>query len=43
MHPDLWQRLGEVAEQAGTDRSTVIRDLVRWYVRDPDATPPKRP
>jgi hypothetical protein len=43
MPPELWQRLGEIAEAAGVDRSTVIRELVRWYVRAPGANLPKRP
>jgi len=37
---DLWRRFGELAEP---DRSTVLREFIRWYVREPDAKPPKRP
>lgn len=40
---ELWQRLGEVTEAAGTDRNTVIRALIRWYVREAGAGLPPRP
>jgi hypothetical protein len=40
---ELWHRFGEAARAAGTDRSSVLREFIRWYVRDPDAKPPKRP
>jgi hypothetical protein len=43
MPEDLWRRLGEVATEAGTDRASVIRALVRWYVREPSAKLPDRP
>jgi len=43
MPAELWQRLGEVAEAAGMDRSAVIRALVAWYVREPGAKLPRRP
>jgi hypothetical protein len=36
----LWERFGEIAEP---DRSTVIRDFIRWYVREADACNPRRP
>jgi len=36
----LWDRFGEVAVP---DRSSVLRDFIRWYVRDEGATLPKRP
>lgn len=36
----LWTRFGEVAEP---DRSAVLRDFIRWYVREPEAKLPKRP
>jgi hypothetical protein len=40
MEDELWERFGEVAEP---DRSTVLRDFVRWYLREPKVTLPKRP
>jgi hypothetical protein len=43
MPDDLWERLGEVAAAAGTDRNAVIRALIRWYVREADAKLPPRP
>lgn len=40
---DLWERLGEVADQQETDRSAIIRALVAWFVREPGAKMPTRP
>lgn len=40
IEPDLWDRFGAIAEP---DRSAVIRDFVRWYVREPGAKMPQRP
>lgn len=37
---DLWDRFGQLA---GRDRSEVVREFIRWYVRDPKAKSPKRP
>lgn len=39
MSHDLWERFGEVAD----NRSTVVRDFVRWYTREPGAKMPRRP
>lgn len=39
LDPDLWRRFGESA----TDRSAVLRQFVRWYVREPGAKAPRRP
>ena len=36
----LWDRFGELAEP---DRSAVLRQFMRWYVREPGVTQPKRP
>lgn len=41
--PDLWERFGVATTADGTDRSTVLRDFMRWYVREPGAKVPKRP
>jgi metal-responsive CopG/Arc/MetJ family transcriptional regulator len=38
----MWERFGEAAQQAGTDRSTLVREFVRWYLRESDAKLPKR-
>jgi hypothetical protein len=37
---DLWDRFGALAEP---DRSAVIREFVRWFVREPGAKLPQRP
>lgn len=36
---DAWDVLGELTN----NRSGLILDFVRWYVRTPDATLPQRP
>jgi hypothetical protein len=36
----LWERFGEVAEP---DRSEVLREFIRWYVREQGAKLPRRP
>jgi hypothetical protein len=38
-----WQEFGQLADQAGTDRSAVIRQLVQWWLRRPGVTLPDRP
>jgi hypothetical protein len=38
-----WQRLGDAAEAAGTDRTEVINDFARWYTHEPGAKAVKRP
>ena len=40
---DLWERFGEAAKQNKLDRSTVLRDFMRWYVHEVGAKMPKRP
>lgn len=39
----LWERFGRAAARAGVDRSSLIREFIAWYVRDPGAKMPKRP
>lgn len=41
---DLWERFGGAIEQVDPelDRSKVLRQLIRWYVRD-TMEPPRRP
>lgn len=39
----LWIRFGEAAERAGTDRGTLLRAFVSWYLREPGAKLPDRP
>jgi hypothetical protein len=37
---DLWDRFGVAA---GRDRSAVLREFMRWYLRESKARLPKRP
>ena len=39
----LWVPLESAARSAGYDRSGLIRQFVRWYLRVPGATLPQRP
>jgi hypothetical protein len=39
----LWDAFGAAAAQAGADRSHVLRELMRWYIREEGAKLPKRP
>jgi hypothetical protein len=40
---DDWRDLLAAAKTQDSDRGTVIKDLVGWYLRRPGATMPKRP
>lgn len=40
---DLWIVFGEAAVRAGTDRSAIMRELIRWYTRQAGAKLPDRP
>lgn len=40
---DLWREAGEAAQRMDTDRSTIIREFLSWYVRRPGAELPERP
>jgi hypothetical protein len=40
---DDWADLLAAARTQGSDRGTVIKDLVAWYLRRPGVTQPKRP
>jgi hypothetical protein len=39
----VWRDLGAAADDAGTTRSDLIRQLVNWYLRYPKAKRPDRP
>jgi hypothetical protein len=39
----LWERFGEAARRAGSDRGSVLREFVRWYVGEAGAKMPRRP
>ena len=38
-----WRDFGLATKAAGTTRATVIRELIRWYLREPGARMPERP
>ena len=40
---ELWRELNQRAYELGSDRSSVIRELVRWWLRRPGAKMPARP
>ena len=40
---ETWEELGGAAAAAGTDRSAVLRELARWWLRRPGAKMPPRP
>jgi hypothetical protein len=31
---ELWDRFGVAARSAGVDRSSVLREFIRWYVHE---------
>jgi len=42
--PDqLWERFGQAVEHMETDRNSIIRTLIAWYVRDAGVALPPRP
>lgn len=43
LEKDLWDRLDGAAKANGYDRSGLIRQFVRWYLREPNARLPQRP
>lgn len=43
LEQNLWDALGPAALANGHDRSSVIRQLVRWYLTEPGAQLPQRP
>lgn len=38
-----WADLDDAAKSQGTDRSKVVQQFVRWYLRRPGAKLPERP
>jgi hypothetical protein len=38
-----WHTLGWLASHLGRDRSAVLRELARWWMRAPGAKLPERP
>ena len=43
MEQALWDALGPAALANGHDRSSLIKQFVRWYLRTPGAQLPQRP
>jgi hypothetical protein len=40
---DDWYDFDHAAKAQGTERATVLRHFIAWYLRRPGATMPKRP
>lgn len=40
---DLWQHVEAWAQEIGSDKTAVIRDLLRYWLREPGAKRPQRP
>jgi hypothetical protein len=40
---DTWYDFDAAAKAMGTERATVIRELIDWYIGEPGAKLPKRP
>lgn len=43
LEQNLWDKLEPAARTAGYDRTGLIRQFVRWYLRIPGARLPQRP
>lgn len=43
MEDDLWSALDDAAKSTGFDRSSLVRQIVRWYLGVPGAQLPQRP
>jgi len=43
MSDDRWERFGEAAEKAGSDRTATTNRLAAWYMREDGAELPERP
>jgi hypothetical protein len=39
----LWQQFGAAATRKDMDRASLLREFIRWYVREPGAKLPDRP
>ena len=38
-----WAAFDVAAKSMDSDRATVVREFIRWYLRRPGAKPPQRP
>jgi hypothetical protein len=40
---DIWDEFGTATRKAGTDRSSVVHEFIRWWLGKADAELPPRP
>ncbi len=40
---DEWSALGDTVKGTPADRTGLVREFIRWYLRRPGVTMPKRP
>lgn len=40
---DEWYEFDAAAKAAGTERATLVREFIAWYLRKPGAKLPQRP
>ncbi|MGW6557923.1 hypothetical protein [Streptomyces hydrogenans] len=38
-----WSDFAAAADEVGSDRATLVREFIRWYLRRPGAKLPSRP
>jgi hypothetical protein len=43
VEPSLWETFGVAAALTGSDRATVLREFMRWFIRERGAKMPVRP
>lgn len=43
VEPSDWDELQVAAKAVGSDRATVLRQFIKWYIRRPGARMPQRP
>ncbi|WP_137991236.1 hypothetical protein [Streptomyces vilmorinianum] len=40
---ELWLDFDPAAKSLGTERASIVRELIAWYLREPGAKLPERP
>jgi hypothetical protein len=43
VEPEDWDELQIAAKAVGSNRATVLRQFIKWYIRRPGARMPQRP
>lgn len=43
VEPEDWDELQVAAKAVGSNRATVLRQFIKWYIRRPGARMPQRP